>query len=235
VLLGLLIAPSVSGVLIGVAAFVAFVARTPLKLTLIDARRGRWLDRSRLALTIVVAELAVLAVLGILASMGAGADWLVPVLAASPLIAVEMWFEVRSRGRRLLPELCGAVAISSVAAAIIVAADGSARLAAGAWLVLAARAVATIPFVRLQIARLRRHRGRTLAVDVVQGFAVATAVVTVGIEHRLAAGCAGVAALAVVQSMWVRRPPVQAKVLGLWQLAFGLALVALTATGFWVS
>jgi hypothetical protein len=225
----------VPGLLVGIAAFVAFVVRTPLKLVMIDARRRRWLDRSLLALAIGSGELIVLAAVGIAVSSTAGVGWLLPLLVASPLIAVEMWFEVRSRGRRLVPELCGAVAISSVAAAIILIDDGGVRLAAGAWLLLAARAVATIPFVRVQIARLRRRRVRALASDMVQGCAVGIAVVAVIVDHRLAAGSVGVAALAIVQTLWVRRRPVEAKVLGLRQLVLGIVLVVLTAAGVWLS
>ncbi len=35
---------------LGVAAFLAFLIRTPLNLALVDARRDRWLERSRMAL-----------------------------------------------------------------------------------------------------------------------------------------------------------------------------------------
>ena len=44
-LLGLLVAPSVAGACLAVAAVVAFVARTPLKLALVDRRRGRDVGR----------------------------------------------------------------------------------------------------------------------------------------------------------------------------------------------
>ncbi len=46
-LLGLLVAPGAAGVCLAVAAFVAFLARTPLKVVLVDRRRGRWLGRTR--------------------------------------------------------------------------------------------------------------------------------------------------------------------------------------------
>ena len=52
VVLGLLVAWSWPGAALGVAAMLAFVARTPLKLGLVDRWRHRWLDRSRLALRI---------------------------------------------------------------------------------------------------------------------------------------------------------------------------------------
>jgi hypothetical protein len=37
--------------------------------------------------------------------------------------------------------------------------------------------------------------------------------------------------LTVVQVGWVRRPPIAAKVLGIWQMVLGVALVAVTAAG----
>ena len=49
VLLGLIVAWSGAGVAVGVAAFAAFLLRTPAKLVAVDIRRDRWLDRSRLA------------------------------------------------------------------------------------------------------------------------------------------------------------------------------------------
>jgi hypothetical protein len=48
-LLGLLVSPSVAGVALGLGALVAFLARTPLRVVLVDRWRGRDLDRTRLA------------------------------------------------------------------------------------------------------------------------------------------------------------------------------------------
>ncbi|MCB0972737.1 MAG: YwiC-like family protein, partial [Acidimicrobiales bacterium] len=45
VVLGLLVAPSIAGTCIGLAAIVAFLARTPLRIVLVDLRRRRWLPR----------------------------------------------------------------------------------------------------------------------------------------------------------------------------------------------
>src|SRR5262245_1077361 len=100
IVLGLLIAPSGAGLLLGLAAMVAFVARTPLKTVLVDRHRKRWLPRTTVAARIVAFELAVLVAL--LAAGIAGSDgpsWL-PLLAASPLLALELWFDLRSRSRR---------------------------------------------------------------------------------------------------------------------------------------
>jgi len=231
VLLGLLVVPSVTGVALGAAAFVAFFLRTPLKLAVIDVRRRRWLDRSRLAVRIAAGEAVLLAGLVGVAVWTAGWSWLAPVAVAAPLVGIEFWFDVRSRGRRLLPELCGAAGIAAVAAAIALAGGSAVRLAAGMWLVLAARALGAIPFVRVQIVRLRRGACATAASDIVQGVAVAIGAVAVGLDRRLSAGLVGLGALAALQLVWVRRPPVVPRLLGLRQMALGLGLVMMTAAG----
>ena len=132
VLLGLLVGFSWPGVAIGVATFLAFLVRTPVKLALVDRRRGRTLPRTRVAWRIALVELIVLVGAVGLAIAAAGWTWLVPFAVAAPLFAVELWFDVRSRGRRLVPELCGAIGITAAAAAIVIAGGEPARLAVAA-------------------------------------------------------------------------------------------------------
>ncbi len=235
VLLGLIVGWSIGGVGLAVAAFVAFVVRTPLKLLLVDVHRDRWLDRSRLAVRFVVGELVVMVAAVTVVVWAAGWSWVVPAVVALPLVAVQTWFDVRSRGRRLVPELCGAVGIAAVVASIVLSAGRDGSLAVALWLVLAARAVGAIPFVRVQILRLRRGAGSVRQSDVAQVLAVATAVAAVVVDSRLAAGLVGVLLLAVAQTVWVRRAPVAPKVLGLRQMALGLGLVVVTAVGVLVS
>jgi hypothetical protein len=235
VLLGLLVAHSLVAVALGVGALFAFLVRTPLKLAAVDARRGRWLARSKLAVQIAAGELLVVIAAVTTAVWIAGWSWMIPVAVAAPLVGIELWFDVRSRGRRLVPELCGAVAIGSVAAAIVVSSGGSARLAAGAGLVLTGLAIGSIPFVRVQLARLRQARVSTRQSDVAQLVAFLVGATAVVVDHRLVAGLAGLTALVALQVVWVRRPPVVAKVLGLRQMALGIGLVVVTAAGVLVS
>jgi hypothetical protein len=230
-LLGLLVAPSWAGAALAAAAMVAFVARTPVKLVLVDLRRGRWLPRTTLAVRIAAAELVVLAALATVASLRAGPAWLVPLALAAPLVGLELWFDARSRSRRLVPELCGAVGIGAFAPAIALAGGADVGLAAGLWLVLAGRSIAVMPFVRVQIARLRRGFGPVATSDRAQIAGATVALAAVAADVRLAAGAAAVLVVATLQVWWVRRPPVPAKVLGIRQLALGLAVVAATAAG----
>lgn len=235
VLLGLLVAPSWSGLALAVAAFLAFLARTPLKLVAVDGRRGRALERTALARRIATVEVGLLLLLGAAALAAAGPRWLLAVAVAAPLVAVELWFDVRSRGRRLVPELCGAVGIAAVSAAVVFAADASARLAVAIWLVLAARSLGAIPFVRVQIGRLHRGRADVRSGDAAHLVSVLVAATALVVDRRVGAGVVAVIALAAVQTIWLRRPPVPAKVLGLRQMALGLALVAVTAIGVLVA
>ncbi len=230
-LLGILVAPSWAGAALAAAAFVAFVVRTPLKVALVDRWRHRWLPRSRVAARIAAAELVVLLVLALVAVSLAGWEWLVPVAVAAPLVGIELWFDMRSRSRRLVPELCGAVGIAAVAASVALAGGASARLALGLWLVLAARSVAAIPFVRVEIDRLRHGSGSVAVSDRAQIAGAVVAAAAVAVDVAVAAGALAVAALLVAHVIWVRRPPVPVKVLGVLQLVVGLAVVGATAAG----
>lgn len=225
VLLGLIVAPSWAGVAIGVAAMLAFVARTPAKVVLVDSWRHRRLPRTRIAALIAAAEIAVLVVLlGVAAATASGPFW-IPLLAAVPLLAIELWFDMRSRSRRLVPELAGTVGIGGVAAAIVLAADGGAILAAGAWLVIVARAVASLPFVRFQLRRVKHQPHRLWAQDLAQGAAVALAVIGVGVGWLPGMAAGAVVALATVQLVLARTRPPRPVIVGAQQLVLGLAVV----------
>lgn len=231
VLLGLLVAPSVAGGCIGAAALVAFLARTPLKLALGDARRGRVLHRTRLARRVLAAEAAVLAALLAVPLLRAPADAWPPLVVIGPLLALELSFDIRFRSRRLAPELAGAVGMSGVAAVIILAGGGAGRLAVAAWSILAARAVTSIVSVRDQVKQLHGHTGRPgdlLAADLV---AASVAAIAVAIDAAVAVGAVAVAAVIAIQRLLALRPRPRAVVLGLWQSLLGLAVVIATAVG----
>lgn len=232
VMLGLVVAFSWSGLVIGLAAFVAFLVRTPLKLAMVDRRRHRSLPRTRLAAGVAALELCLLAVLGGFAAWSAGAAWLIPVLVAAPLVAVELWFDMRSRSRRLAPELAGAIGIAAVAASVAVAGGERWRLAIALWMVLAARTVASIPYVRTQIIRTRRGSSPIAVTGLFQLAGATVGFAAVAVSARVLAGAVAVSAVAVMQVTALRRahiPPVN--VIGLRQMAAGLAIVAATALG----
>jgi len=230
-LLGLLVAPSIAGTAIGVAALLAFLVRTPLKVLLVDRHRHRELARDRLARLVVAVELALLAAMVALAFARAGAHWVVPFAIALPLFAIELWFDARSRSRRLIPELCGAVGISAAAAAIALAGGAGSELASALWLVLAARAIASVPFARVQVQRLHGSPPAPRASDVAQVAGVAVAAVAVAVDSGVLAGAIAMVLVAIVQFAWSRGRARPAIAVGVSQLVFGLAVVVATAIG----
>jgi hypothetical protein len=231
VLLGLFVAPSASGALLGLAAFMAFVARTPLKVVLVDGRRGRNLDRTALARRVLAIEMVALVTLaGLATQFGDGRFWL-PVLAAAPLVGVELWFDMRSRSRRLVPELAGAVGVSSVVAIIVLADGATIVLALALWLILAARATTSIPFVRSQVAVLH-NRPTSIGSGIVSDVAaIAIAAAAVLVDQSVFLGALGIGAIVISQNASRRFVPGSAVVLGVRQTVLGLTLVLITGLG----
>ncbi len=230
VLLGLLVAPSIAGGARGAAALLAFLARTPIKTVLVDWWRHRHLPRTRLAARVAAIEVMLLAALVVVAGLRADHRWWwAPIVAASPLVLIQLWFDMRSRSRRLLPELCGAVGIASVAAGIAHAGGTSWTVAAGLWAVLAARAIASIPFARTQVQRIRGHQPRPLGSDVAQLTATLIAMASWASGLLPWPAAAAITAVALSQLAWVRSRPTRARRLGFAQLAIGLGVTLTTA------
>ncbi len=230
ILLGLLVAPSGAGVALGAAAMLAFVARTPLKLVLVDRWRHRRLPRTRLAARVAVGEIALLVVLLAVAAAGAQRTFWGPLAVAAPLVLVELWFDMRSRGRRLLPEMAGSIGIGSVAAAIVLAGGGSTTVAAASWLVVAARVTGSLPFVHSQLRRAKGRPDRRWVQDLAQVASIALAAGGAGIGWLPLPAAGALVALALVQLVLARIPPPRAVVVGAQQLLYGLAVTIVAGT-----
>ena len=234
-LLGLIVAWSWPGFALGVAAMVAFIARTPLKVVLVDRWRDRWLDRTRLAAQIATMEIVVLALLvGFVVVEGQSGFW-VPLAFAAPLVALELWYDMRSRGRRLVPELAGAIGIGSIATAIALADGASTRMAWGLWVVVAARSLAAIPYVRFQIQRTKSQAGPRWHSDLSQVAAVTAAVIAWRVDLVPLAAAIAIAVVAVINVAAVRLAPRRAVIIGIQQTIVGIAVIATTATAILVT
>lgn len=230
-ILGLLVAWSVAGAALAAAALVAFIARTPLKVVLVDRWRGRQLERSHLAKTVLAVDLILLILLATLALATAEYGFWWPLAIAAPLILVELWHDMRSKSRRLIPELAGTIGVGSIAAAIALAGGTSDGVAAGLWLVVGARSLAAVLFVRVQLLRFKAQDHDLWHSDLAQLAAVA--IVMGGWLGGIVPGVAvaAVGALAAFGLVAVRRPPQKAVAIGSQQIVLGLTLVLVTALG----
>ncbi len=231
VLLGLLVAYSAAAWELSVAAVAVFLARRPFKLVLTDLRRRRWLRRTSLAAAFA-AGYGVVAVLGLVGALvTAPSRFLMAYAVAAPFVAVALVADANSRSRDLVAELAGSIAMGSTAAAIALADGWPVADAFGLWLVLAGRAVATIALVRGQIRRVHAKPVRSGAIHVTQAVTVTTVALAAvaGVVPWLAVlAMAGIWLLALIS---LRRPAVEARVVGWTQMATGLVVVVLTAVG----
>lgn len=232
VLLGLLAVPSPAGLALGIAALLAFLSRVPVKVLLVDRLRQRRLPRTRRASRVAILYLAGLVASVAVAAVTAESSFWVPLALAGPLVGVELWYDARSRSRRLVPELAGTVGIAAVAAAIGLAGGAPAAVAAGLWVVPAARAIATVPFVRVQILRGKGRPHRRASSDSAQAIAVAGTGAATMAGWVPPAGLVAILALGLVQVALVRARPPRVAILGAQQVVLGLAVVVTAGLGF---
>ena len=231
VVLGLAAAPSPAGAALGIAAVAAFLFRTPLKVAAGDLRRQRRRPRTLLAVRAAVGYGIILAAAVATAIVTAEHSFWVPLAAAVPLMAIQAGYDVRSRSRRLVPELAGPVGIGSVAAAIGLAGGLDTVTAFGLWLIVGLRAVVAVLLVRGQ---LRRAKGQPFRAWPIHATALGAAVVV-----TMAAGdgvvpwpaAAGIGGLLPFGwwSLW--RPPVRAVIVGVHQTVVGIVVVVLAIIG----
>ena len=233
VLLGLMVTPSSAGAGLALATVGAFLARHPFKIVAGDRRRGRRFARTPYAERFT-ALYAAASLAGFALSLYSAKDYtfLLPLAAAAPLAAVQLWFDAAGRSRGLLPEVAGSVAMGAVAAALALAGGAAWPLALGLWALLAARFVPAILYVRARLAALhgkKPARWPSLLAHAV-GHAAVVALAAFGFLPWLA-----VAATALLFARaaygFARQWPTTARSVGFAEIAFGALTVFAAAAG----
>jgi len=230
--MGLLLAPTLAGLGLAVAAVGAFLVRHPLKLALSDWRRGTRYPRTVLAAR-VAAVYATFALCGLALALwrAPAAAWL-PVLVAAPLALLQLWYDARLQGRQLLPELLGGIALGAGASALMLAGGWAMAPALAAWALLAAKAVASVVYIRARL-RLDRDQPASRGPGLLAHVAALVLAVTLALFGW--GPWLGVAAFAILfaraahgLSPWHRR--LRPQVVGFTELAYG----TLTALLLWI-
>jgi hypothetical protein len=232
--MGLVLAPTLAGLGLTIAALGAFLVRHPLKLALSDWQRGTRSPRTAVA-TRVAAVYATCAIGGLALAVGrapAIAWW--PVLAAAPFGFVQLWYDARLQGRQLLPELLGGIALGASASALMLAGGWALAPALAAWALLAAKAVASILYIRGRL-RLDRNQPASrwpglLAHAAALALAVALALRGWGPWLGAVAFAVLLARTAHGLSPWHRR--VRPQVVGFTELAYGTLTALLLSIGY---
>jgi hypothetical protein len=212
VALGLLVAPSWPGLFLSVATMGAFLARHPFKIVAGDCRRGRRFPRTPIAERFVL-------LYGGLAALG--------LMAA---------FKTAASGEDERQKVAGSIAMASVAAAIALAGGWSRPTAFGLWLLLAARIVPTILFVR---ARLRQLHGQTARpAPIVLAHVIALALVLASVLSNIVPALAVAAFLILLLRAFhgfSERKEITAKRIGIRELVFGAMTVLAAALGHYLA
>ena len=227
IVLALVVAPSLAGGLLAVAAVLAFLTRHPLKLAAQDFMRGRRLPRTR-ACEWIAAGYGIAASGSMLMAIIVGGAWPLSPLAVGLLFAaLQFRLDVRGKGRTLLAELCGACGAATVATAIAAAAKAPWPLAASLAVLAAARGLPSTMFVR----SLRRRQGAAWTI-VAHIVALQCAAALWRLEIAPITAVVAMTLLLLRATVGLRRESPRAMTIGLQEVGWGVAVVALIAGGY---
>ena len=232
--LGLVLAPSVAGLCLAGAAVAAFLIRHPLRLALMDRRKGVRYPRSTLAERFVVGYAALALTFLAAAVLLARAPFWPPVVLAAPAALVALGFDARGRSREAFPEAAGAVALGGSVSAIALAGGLPPGPAFGAWALLALRGITAVLYVR---ARLRLDRGLPSGTGMVlsshvAGVAAAGALAVPGWGPWLGVLALVLLLLRALHGLSSRRPRLRPQALGFREMGWGLVTLVLLAVGY---
>jgi hypothetical protein len=189
---GMLFEPLIAGLVVAwspAAPFVAlvfvgtFLTRQPLKVYIADRIAGRVRPHTMPAMKLaaVFSIIILIGLAGLFLTANGAALWL--FVAVIPAGVVPILYDVAGKSRRVVPEIVGAVVLSSSAAVSVLAAEGSMAGAAALWLVFVCRMVPSLLYVR---ERLRLEKGKPFSYLIpVLSHAAALAIVVLLISRGL--------------------------------------------------
>jgi hypothetical protein len=235
VALGLLVAPSLTGAFLALAAVAAFLARHPLKIVAGDRRRRqRRFPRTALAekFALLYSLIAAASFVGALLT-AADHKFLYVVAFAAPFAAVQLYFDGVGHSRKLLPELAGSIAMAATAACVALAAGWTLAPALALSAVLAARFLPSIIYVRAMLTRLH---GKTVAplppiIAHVAGLACVVALVVIKLLPLISLLPFTVMLLRCARGLYAPREDVTARRIGFGEIGYGTLTVLLIAAG----
>lgn len=226
---------SLPGAMIAIMTIGGFLARQPLKVLIIDRTGQRNAERARVAAGFIAifASIALIGFTG--AVLTGGLHPFVPFFIVLPLACVQIYFDGSRKSRGLLPEIFGAVTISSSAAAILLAAGFGWPAALALWLVLVSRLIPSIIYVRN---RLTLEKGKSFSLTAVV-MTNAAAVITAGVLAYN--GLASVLVPAMMVVLLVRavaglspnRRKLKAMKIGILEVVYGTLTVAAIIVGYY--
>lgn len=235
IILGLLVAPSLVGLCIALAAFACFLARHPLKIALGDRRRKLVLRRTSFADRFALLYTGIAIVFFAIAFTQATNGSLWPLVYAAPLVVVQLVYDGLGQSRKLVPEIAGALAVGSISTAMALAGGWSSQAAYALWIIVACRHVPTIIYLRVLLGRRRDRQRRSIDAAVIAVQLLALIAIAVLLVFKVAPALT----ILVFAILFVRavigllnpNAPVPKK-LGISEIAFGAFAVLMVGAGY---
>lgn len=234
VLLALLIAPSRTGMFIALLSLASLLIRQPLKVMLIDLRKGKMYQRTRQGALFVCLYACIAAVAALAVFWRGDHHAFLPLMPAYVVAAIVIWrFDVGGKGRDWLPEVLAAAIMSTFAVGICLAGNWAWDQSAAVGAIVLARAVPAVVYVRARLRQIKSgHDSQLLPIAL---HTAALCAVFVLYWLALAPLLAVVAALVLLARAvhFLRRGTlISPRTVGIQEVALGIIYVALVAAGF---
>jgi len=235
ILLGLIVAPSGWGLLFGIGMLAAFLIHQPIKITAKDWLKHRHTDRTALAEKFMLAYGASAGLILIVVAQNKSSDFLIPLVIALPLMALQFAYDLRNDSRDLIPELAGGVALGAIAASVAILGGWDRNPALILWGLLAARTIPSILYVR---ARLRLEKSKPadfLSSHLTHGLAVLMAggLAATDQTHWLSVV---IMLVLFLRAAWglseYRTPAKRAAIIGMQEMGYGVFTVVVIGLGY---
>lgn len=229
----LAVAFSTGGLSIALMFIGGFLMRQPLKIYVLDRRGMRNDARAAAAMRYLLIYGCLLATGMIGTALTSSPFSLLPLIAVIPLAAVQIYYDIFRRSRNLVPELAGAIAISSSAAAIALAGGQSPIHALGLWVVFIARLIPSIIYVRERLVLEKGKQYSRVATNVTHIIALIAVLLLAfsGVVSVLTVPVMLFMLYRAVEGLSSRRTKLKAMQIGVREVIYGVVLVLAVVTG----
>ncbi len=229
------IAPSFAAVWIILLVIGAFLIRQPLKILLSDWKAKRNLPQTAVAIKFIVLYGGMFCI-GLLGSLTfARIENFVPFVLVIPLAIYQIYCDISRQSRQLLPELTGAIAISSSSVVIALSGDWSPLEAYSLWAIFVARLIPSILYVRN---RLRLEKGKEFfLMPVLAAHFMAMVAIGIlagnGLASKLTLAMFVVLLLRAFWGLSPFRKKMKAMKIGIWEVIYGTLTVLSVIIGYY--
>lgn len=235
-LAGILLAPSIVSIWFAILLIGAFLTRQPLKIYLNDLQAKRNLPQTEAAFKFILIFGSIFAA-GLLGSLYfAKAESFYPFLLILPLGIYQIYCDASKKSRQLLPELTGAVAISSSIAAVTIAGGFNWSTSLALWAVFICRLIPSILYVRN---RLKLEKGKSfsaisVAITNFIAFVAVGLLALNGLIPKLPIAMFFILMIRSILGLSAYRKRIKAMRIGVWEVIYGTLTALSVVLGYYL-